>query len=382
METGKKILQIGNYPPPMCGWAMQLKLATDELRRQGHVCEILKINEGRQIKSPEYVDVQGGLDYLVKIWKFALRGYDLNVHVNGMSKKGYALALAAAITGRLVGRPALVTFHGGLSQDFFPKHDGSAAHWAFYLLFVLAGRIACDSQPIHDEMVKYGISRNKIQSIATFSPQYLQFTPVALPDGVEVFLQRHSYVFLSYVSFRTEYRLEVLREGMKRFHALEPNTGHIWLGFPDKELPAAQEFVSQWPNAERNSLLLLGNLNHDQFLTLLSRCTIYLRTPACDGVAASVLEAVALRVPVVASENGRRPNGVITYRDTDAADMVDKLSFVIQHLQDVRSSLQPESTEDNIGQMVDWLVGKASAPGGASAIAEDKTIVTGTSTWR
>ena len=366
----------------MCGWAMQLKLVMEELRRRGHACEILKINEGRQVKSPEYVDVQGGLDYLIKIWKFALRGYRLNVHVNGMSKKGYALALAAVITGRLVGRPALVTFHGGLSQDFFPKHDASVVHWAFYLLFALAGRIACDSQPIHDEITKYGISRNKIQSIATFSPQYLQFTPVALPDEVETFLQRHSYVFLSYVSFRAEYRLEVLREGMKRFRELEPQTGYIWLGFPEKELPAAQEFVNQWPNDERNSLLLLGNLNHDQFLTLLSRCTIYLRTPACDGVAASVLEAVALRVPVVASENGRRPNGVITYDDADAADMVDKLSFVTQHLYDVRSNLQSGSTEDNIGQMADWLVGRANTPGGESAIAEDKTIVTGSSTWR
>src|SRR5438477_6807589 len=52
-----RVLQIGNYPPPMCGWAIQLKLVTEELRRRGHVCEVLKINEGRQIKSPEYVDV-------------------------------------------------------------------------------------------------------------------------------------------------------------------------------------------------------------------------------------------------------------------------------------------------------------------------------------
>ena len=382
METQKKILQIGNYPPPMCGWAMQLKLVTEELRRQGHVCEILKINEGRQIKSPEYVDVQNGLDYLLKVWKFALRGFGLNVHVNGMSKKGYALALAAAITGRLAGRPALITFHGGLSQDFFPRHDRSIAHWAFYILFALAGRIACDSQPIHDQIVNYGVARNKIQSIATFSPQYLQFTRVALPDEAEAFLLKHDYVFLSYVSFRAEYRLDVLRDGMKRFREIHPQTGYIWLGFPGKELPAAEALVSRWPPEERDSLLLLGNLNHDQFLTLLSRCAIYLRTPACDGVAASVLEALALRVPVVASENGRRPNGVITYIDTDAGDMVDKLTYVIQHLDDLRSHLQPDATEDNVGQMVDWLIGKSSVRGGESAIAEDKTITTGSGTWR
>jgi len=39
-----KILQIGNYPPPMCGWAIQTKLVTEELRRRGHTCEVLKLN--------------------------------------------------------------------------------------------------------------------------------------------------------------------------------------------------------------------------------------------------------------------------------------------------------------------------------------------------
>src|SRR5215469_9245982 len=195
LEGPARILQIGNYPPPMCGWAIQLKLVTEELRRRGHVCDVLKINEGRRIKSPEYGDLQGGFDYLKKIWKFALRGYRLNVHVNGMSKKGYALAVAAALTGRMVGQAALVTFHGGLSQDFFPRYDNSVAHWAFYFLFRLAGRIACDSQPIRDEIIRYGVALDKVQSIATFSPQYLDFTPVALPEDVECFLQAHPIVF-------------------------------------------------------------------------------------------------------------------------------------------------------------------------------------------
>ena len=95
MNGQTKILQIGNYPPPMCGWAIQTKLVTDELRRRGHVCEVLKINEGREVKDPSYVDVQGGWDYLVKVLRFAFRGHRLNVHVNGMSKKGYVLALIA-----------------------------------------------------------------------------------------------------------------------------------------------------------------------------------------------------------------------------------------------------------------------------------------------
>lgn len=368
-EVPVRILQIGNYPPPMCGWAIQLKLVTDELRRRGHICEVLKINEGRQIKSPEYVDVQGGFDYLKKIWLYALRGYRLNVHVNGMSKKGYLLALAAALTGRAMNRPAQVTFHGGLSQDYFPRHDRSLAHAAFAALFHLAGEIACDSEPIQDAIEQYGIRSEKVRSIATFSPQYLQFSPENLGERVEDFLQKHSRVFLSYVSFRPEYRLEILREGMRQHREQDPEAGYIWLGFPGKEMSAAEEFVKSWPTEERASLLLLGNLSHDQFLTLLSRSFVYLRTPACDGVAASVLESLALGIPVVASENGRRPMGVVTYFDTSAADMVAKLHFVREHYEDVKAAIEFDMSDDNVGRMADWLAGNARAEASESAVA-------------
>jgi glycosyltransferase involved in cell wall biosynthesis len=180
---------------------------------------------------------------------------------------------------------------------------------------------------------------------------------VTLPERVERFLQQHPRVILSYVSFRPEYRLEVLREGMQRYRAIDPEAGFVWLGFPGKEMPAAEEFVGTWPAEERATLLLLGNLNHDEFLSLLSRCFVYLRTPECDGVAASVLESLALKIPVVASENGRRPAGVVTYRDTDAADMVEKLRFVRDQYEKVQQSLQSDTGDDNVGRMADWLVG-------------------------
>jgi glycosyltransferase involved in cell wall biosynthesis len=343
----------------MCGWAIQTKLVTGELRRRGHVCEVLKINEGRQIKSREYIDVQDGSDYLRKILSYALRGYQLNVHVNGMSRKGYWLALAAALTGRLFFHPALLTFHGGLSQDYFPRHDRSRVHWAFYVLFLMAGAIACDSQPIKEAIESYGIASDKVEAIATFSPQYLTYAQAPLPDEVETFLRQKRTMILSYLSFRPEYRLNILREGMKLYCKAQPDAGFIWLGFPGKELLAVKEYIRDWPAEERESLLLLGSLTHDQFLTLLSRCFIYLRTPACDGIAASVLESIALAVPVVASENGRRPNGVITYSDIDAVDMSQKLIDVTLHYRQVKADLRLDAGNDNVGRMADWLAGES-----------------------
>lgn len=360
MTKPAKVLQIGNYPPPMCGWAIQLKLVAEELRARGDICEVLKINEGRQIKGPEYIDVQNGFDYVRKVWRYALQGYRLNVHVNGMSQKGYWLAMIAVVTGRVLLRPTLVTFHGGLSQDYFPRTSQGSARWAFQVLFTLAGSIACDSAPIKQEIVKYGVPPGKVTTIATFSPQYLNFSPVALAREVEGFLAKRRPVILSYVSFRPEYRLETLRESMTLYRKQNPQAGFIWLGFPEKEIAAAKQYLDSWHNAERSNVLLLGNLTHDEFLTLLSRCFVFLRTPACDGVAASVLESIALRVPVVASENGRRPDGVVTYKDSDAADMCEKLLAVTARYSEVKEGLTINLQDNNVGRMADWLSGRES----------------------
>jgi glycosyltransferase involved in cell wall biosynthesis len=345
----------------MCGWAIQTFLVTEELRRRGHTCDVLKINENRQIKSHAYLDVQNGPDYLYKVVRHALTGYRINVHVNGQSKKGYFLALAAMGVARLAFRTAMLTFHGGLSQKYFPRHDSARLHWAFKLLFLLSDAIACDSEEIKSAIEEYGVDPQRVATIPTFSPQYLAFDGGALSVEAGKFLSQHDPVFFSYVSFRPEYRLEVLRQGMTRVRKKYPKAGFIWLGFPDKELPSAEQFVQNWPEDESKSLLLLGNLPHQDFLTLMSRCTACLRTPACDGVSASVKEALALGVPVVASENGRRPAGVVTYDEFDADDMCAKLIFAVENRQRIQASIQSEPVADNVALMANWLLREKSA---------------------
>jgi len=144
---------------------------------------------------------------------------------------------------------------------------------------------------------------------------------------------------------------------MNKFRAEFPQAGFVWLGFPEKEMPAARDYVAQWPREEQQSLLLLGNLEHDGFLSLLVRCAAYVRTPACDGVSASVLESLALKVPVIASENGRRPPGVLTYQELDADGLCSIMSYVARHGSSVRARLENTTAEDNVARMADWLTG-------------------------
>ncbi len=350
-----KILQIGNYPPPECGWAVQTKLLTEEIRRRGHVCDVLNINESRKIKSIEYVDVQNGFDYAYKLCRFARKGFRFQVNVNGQSKPGYVLALLALLIGRFAGRFSTLSWRGGLQQKYFPRENGWS-RWAYRQLFRLAGSISCDSVPVKHAIEGYGIRSDRIVAIPPFSKQNLSFRPVPLSQEAQAFVSRCNPLFFCYVSFRPEYELPILRQAMGNFRADYPKAGFVWLGFPSKEMPAVEQYVAGWSAGEREGLLLLGNLSHDEFLSLLSRCTVYLRTPMCDGVAASILESLALGIPVVASENGTRPSAVITYRGRDEADMRAKLAFVIEQYPLIKEQTRLDKMDDNIEVTVDWLL--------------------------
>jgi peptidoglycan/xylan/chitin deacetylase (PgdA/CDA1 family)/glycosyltransferase involved in cell wall biosynthesis len=357
-----KILQVSNYPPPQCGWAMQTKVLTEELRRRGAVCEVLNINpENRRVKSREYVDVQNGRDYFWKLVKFSLRGYRFQTHVNAESPKGYLLALSAHLMGRAVGRPAVMTFHGGLPQTYFPRTDSRFLRFAFRLLFATAGSITCDNEEMKRAIQSYGTNGRPIAPFACFSPQYLKFQKRPLPAEIERFLDGHSPVFFCYVSFRPEYALEELRQGIELFARREPHAGFIWVGFPAKELPHAEAYLEDLPGGRPGNILLLGNLDHDAFLSLLARCFAYVRPPACDGISASVLESLALGVPVIAAENGRRPAGVVTYRFADPKDLCAKLGYVVENYDFVKRATRLEKAEDAVERAAQWLLDAGTA---------------------
>jgi glycosyltransferase involved in cell wall biosynthesis len=351
----QRILQIGNYPPPFCGWSVQTKLLVEEIRNRGHVCDVLNLSENRAKKSHEYTDVQNGFDYLYKLIRFALRRYRFQVHVNGQSRTGYILSLMAAVIGRLAGSPVVLSWRGGLHQRYFPRTKG-LVRWAYRLLFRVSGKISCNNQQVKEAIEQYGISPDRVVAIPAFSTHHVAFQPVLMERETEIFLASHHPAFFCYVSFRPEYDLPMLREAMRQFRQTYKRAAFIWVGFPSKEMPAVNEFVGRWQQEERQSLLLLGNLSHDEFLTLLNRSFAYIRTPACDGVSSSVLEALAFGVPVVASENGSRPQGVITYRTGDATDLCAKLADLMEHGNQLHRT-QMQSAGDNIAKTVDWLLG-------------------------
>ena len=234
-----RILQIGNYPPPVCGWALHTQLVHYDLLSRGADSQVLDIGPARRVEGRECLPVLGGFDYARKLFAHRRRGFTFHAHVNGDSWKGYALALSAVLLGRLTGKPAVLTFHAGPNQVYFPRAGG---FWrrAFHLLFAASGEIICNHEPVKAAIIAYGIPESKVHPIPAYSVQYNEEIPAPLPAAVEEFLNAHEPRLFSYSLFRPEFTMDALFEAFAAVRERFPRAGLLLEAPPRRQRKRAQ----------------------------------------------------------------------------------------------------------------------------------------------
>jgi glycosyltransferase involved in cell wall biosynthesis len=315
------------------------------LEAKGHRCEVLNTGKSRKIKGRDYLDVQNGVDYLRKVIWHARRGYLVHAHLNGDSIKGLILTLLAEIVGVLIGRRAVLTFHAGPEQRFFPKHRSRVLVPFYTLAFALPKRIICNSDIVKRKIESYHVAGDKIVPIPAFSRQYLEYKPATLPKDLENFLKRRNPIIVSYFFLRPEFFVDSLMESLRRVVVDLQDMGVVLIG-GDTHSEAVNETIAR--EGLKEFVYQAGDLLHDQFMTLVSQAHFFVRTPQKDGVSSSVLEALSLRIPVIASENGTRPSGVITFQAGDSADLARKLLDAWKSYHAVRSQTVSPPIQDTI----------------------------------
>jgi glycosyltransferase involved in cell wall biosynthesis len=127
-----------------------------------------------------------------------------------------------------------------------------------------------------------------------------------------------------------------------------PQAGMVLFGIATEDVPVLN---GQAPVKERT--FICGYLSHSQTISLLSRLDLFLRATYFDGDANSVREALALNVPVVASNTDFRPDGVIKFEVGNNEDMVSKIDYALCNRENIRHELKnlPSQTTDNLEQL-------------------------------
>ncbi|QGJ69199.1 Glycosyltransferase [Planctomycetales bacterium 10988] len=348
-----KILEVGPIPPPYAGWGVRIQYVLEGLRQRQISCAAIDLGAGRKSARQGTETVESVWAYATKIVRYLWQGYRLHHHLNADSWKAYLLVLYGCVLSRFFLRPAVLTWHGGVPQRWFPKGRNIAADWGHWALLQLCSQIICNDEKIKQHLLAYRVRADKIVPIQAFSRQYLQYQQVELPESLNHFLESHTPRFFCYAYFRPEFHLETLLQGLKDLKTTFLEFGIVMVGF-SKDSEKFREQIEAEGLSE--NVYFAGDLDRHQFLTLLQKADLTIRTPQRDGVSSSVLESLGLGVPVVAARNALRPESVFCYEAEDARDLANTVRRVMAMPPEQRRPPAPEIPDtvvDEIAVLVD-----------------------------
>lgn len=362
-----RVLEITPYEPPASGWVARVKMLRRAIEARGGTCEVLDIGPNRKIARPGCVTVMSGGDYVRKLVGFARQRFAFHCHVNAEYFRGLLLALAACLIARMLGNRVITTFHAGAKQPFLRGWRSVALWPLFWAVFRLSHGVVCNSEEVRQVLRRY-VGADRVFAIPAFSVQYMQFETVQLDPALNAFIEQRHPLFSTYLCFRDGFYVDVVVEALSRFRERHRHFGLVLVGTGDGRADFEAQLAAR---SLTENVYLAGDLSHDRFMTLLSRSALHLRTPTTDGVSSTVLQALSLGIPVVASENGTRPLSVMTYKATDAGAMINRIEAVLRdHAAAVAAVVKPD-IRDTVSEEVDLLLGiPARAPCESAARTE------------
>lgn len=315
-----KILLLGPYPPPRGGVTRNMLSIRDELIAAGHGYKIIATSRSTEPSSDPNVLFPSSPLELLKL----LRTVDhdiLHIHVGGdIPNRVLGLLFACTVFAR---KGSVFTLHSG----GYPLSDagkGASKNSLLGRVFSRFSRVISVNGMMSEMFVRFGVEQKNIRLILPF-PNDVPDKNVEIPEAIAAFISKHKPLLFSASLLEKEYdislQIEALGEVLKDF----PDVGLLLAGSGSLEGKLREEIAAK-PYADK--IFLAGDLDHAIVLRLIDECACLLRTTRYDGDAISVREALFLETPVIATDNGMRPEGVCLIPVGDREALANKIKQI------------------------------------------------------
>jgi glycosyltransferase involved in cell wall biosynthesis len=316
-----KVLLIGPRPPPHGGISVHVSGIYRQLIAAGITCRVLDLHV-----------VRPGFGFAWEVLCYGLQGWTLHLHTNGHNLKSWLIALGCGLAGQSRGG-CILTLHSGMVPGYLENSPVWRRKLA-ELTCSLYGQVVCVSPEIRDALLSIGVESQRIEVV----PAFLSMVrPEVAPEpALLAWIGRHRPMFSTVLFFRPEYGFDLLIAGLARLSGLYPSFGCLVMGSGEQRAEAEKRIREA--GLEQN-ILLLGDVDHETCLAMMSACDVFLRPTLEDGDSISVREALALGVPVVASRAGTRPAGAILFEPGDPEGMLAAIELALA----AKRSSQPQA---------------------------------------
>lgn len=296
-----RVLLLGAYPPPHGGVQTHIVALRDFLVREGIPCDVINLTRYRKTNG-------GGVFYprsaLGVLWLLLRHRYDIaHLHIGGtLPLRLLLLGLACSC---IPGKKVVLTFHSG---GYPSSSEGRADRPNGFKTIVfrrLDGLIGVNQELVYF-FQRLGVRAKNIRLIVPFTSA--EGAAAHLTTPLREFYGSHWPIIITVGLLEPEYDLPLQIRMLGDIRQVMPDAGLVIIGSGSLETSLRDEITAL---PYRDHVLLCGDVPHATTLRAIADADVMIRTTRYDGDSISVRESLHLGVPVIASDNGLRPDGVI-----------------------------------------------------------------------
>ncbi|HYP26366.1 MAG TPA: glycosyltransferase family 4 protein [Blastocatellia bacterium] len=334
------VLQIGPYPPPHGGIQTNLVAIRQYLLARQIKCHVINVTRYRKADADHVYYPKSWLQVLLLL--FRLRYDVIHLHIGGsVTPRLLGLSLVCCL---MPGAKSVLTFHSG--GYLHSKGGRTARRWSIRgLVFRRFDRIITVNKKMVEMFQRFGVAEERIRLI---NPYSFPDTPpdIDLPEPLKSFVRSHKPTLITVGGLEVEYDIPLQIEALEIIRERSPNAGLIIIGSGSLEAEMRSKIASKQSGEH---VLLCGDVPHPLTLRAIAESDLFLRTTHYDGDSISIREAQHFGVPVIATDNGMRPDGV----DLVPASDLRALCCAIEHR--LTHGGRQESTDDGDANLQEVL---------------------------
>lgn len=322
-----RVTLVGHYPPPYGGVATLLVDMEAALAAAGCTLSVFNLSGGRASGERVRNFDRGNRVRQVLELRRAFASEDADVfHCVSASYRSFWMAALCLALAKAARKRMVLSFVGGAFPAFLRSLDPIRAVLARAVLARADALIPCsgDIAAVLEEFAP-----GRVGPVVTNAFRAVAAPAGPLPAEVLHFVRGHEPVVCTTAGPAPEYGLLGALDAVARLRGKHPRIGFVLV-------------LTRYGNAEHEREVsarigTLGLRDHvlvtrdlPDFLALLGAADAFLRSTLVDGDSMSVREALAVGVPVAASDTPFRPEGVVLFRRGDAEDMARALEECLE----------------------------------------------------
>jgi glycosyltransferase involved in cell wall biosynthesis len=237
-----------------------------------------------------------------------------------MNLLGHGIILSMA---RLCRIKAVLTLHGGDLFEMLTKR-ASIKHMVARWIVRLPHIITTVNPDLREAVCSLGVK--SVRFIPNSLQDFIDYSRICTETPAELsrFVASHRPLIVSVGAMQSNYGIDVLIQSLDLVRDVYPEIGAIVVAFKSTD-PIYRARIQRLMSRLSLDSAVMFPSSLPYVPSIVAQADLFVRPTFQDGDSISVREALELRIPVVASQIGFRPPGVILFRPGNIEDLAARI---------------------------------------------------------